>query len=74
MAKKTKISFMVVARVKRETADAEVYQVRLRSKEGHLLTLVDDSSAIFNGFIIGDSFDVVLEREQTTLTEEKAAE
>jgi len=74
MAKKSKLSFMVVARVKREAAKGTIYQVLLRSKEGHRLTLQDESSAIHNGFILGDHFDVAIEKTQTTLTEEKAAE
>jgi hypothetical protein len=74
MAKKKTLSFMVVARVKRETAAGTVYQVKLRSKEGHTLTLQDESSAIHNGFVLGDHFDVAVETKQTTLTEEKIEE
>jgi len=69
MDRKQYLSFMVVARVKREVAKGTVYQVKLRSKEGHSLTLQDESSAIHTGFILGDHFDVGIEKVQTTLAE-----
>jgi len=68
MAKKEPISFLVVGRVKRENSKGIVYQVKLRSKEGHRLILESDSSAIFDGFPVDDKVSVFIDRVQATLS------
>jgi len=67
MAKPEKIEFRVVARDKTETAKGEVYSVKLQSKEGHRLVLKADTSAIYNGFVIGDKVTIAVLKEQGTL-------
>jgi len=61
------LRFMVVGRSTRETASGVIYEVRLQSKSGHRLVLRADSSAIFEGYVIGSFVDISVGKEQTTL-------
>jgi len=65
------ISFCVLARVKRETDKGTVYRVQMKSVEGHKLTLESDSSAIFEGYPIGEYIAARLSAVQTTLPTEE---
>lgn len=67
MAKPEKIEFMVIARDRMETAKGEVYSVKLQSKGGHRLILKAETSAIYNGYGIGDKVTITISKEQTTL-------
>lgn len=64
------IEFLVVKRSEVETArKGTVYSVRLKSGEGHTLTLRSTSSAIFDGYPLNNVIMVNIERQQATLTE-----
>ena len=68
MKKEEKITFFVV---KRETIETEnnrkVCRVRLKSAEGHVLTLVSDDETIFHGYPIGAPVKVTIMNPQATL-------
>jgi len=65
---KEEIIFFVV---KRETIETEgnrkVCRVRLKSSEGHVLTLVSEDETIFHGYPIGVPVKVTVVNPQTTL-------
>lgn len=65
MSEPVKYSFAVVGRVTRESEKGKVYQVKLRSAEGHKLTLEADSSAIFEGYPIGHNVEVIVAKPHT---------
>lgn len=60
--------FRIVSRSKTEKAEGVKYKVKLKSPEGHTLTLVAPSSEIFVGFSIGETVPVDIRKEvQKTL-------
>lgn len=65
----TTFEFRVVSRSKTEKADGVKYKVKLKSGEGHTLTLVSPSSEIFVGYGIGEAVPVEIKKVQKTLTE-----
>jgi len=62
------IDFKVVARVKTESAEeGTIYQVRLKSREGHRLILKSPDEAALRGFALGESITVQVKNPQRTL-------
>jgi len=78
MSEKSKsITFEVVGyNFQKKAGKGPVYKVSLKSSEGHSLTLVSDSKAIYEGFPIGDKVNVKISQAQQTLDvpEENAGE
>lgn len=56
-------------KTKTESDKGIIYKVRLRSTEGHTLTLASLSSDIFRGYTIGEKITVEITNPQTTLEE-----
>jgi len=62
------IEFRVVARTKTETEkEGTIYQVRLRSSEGHRLVLRSPDEAALYGFPLGETITVHVMNPQKTL-------
>ena len=61
--------FRVVSRSKTENVKGVKYKVRLKSGEGHTLTLVSTSEEIFAGYPIEEKIPVNIQRRFKTLQE-----
>jgi len=62
------INFRVAARTKSETEkEGTIYQVRLKSAEGHRLVLKSPDEAALHGFALGEEITVQIKNPQKTL-------
>jgi len=59
------IEFRVVSRSKTETAEGTKFRVKLKSAEGHVLTLISTSQEIFVGYPIGEKIPVDIRKART---------
>jgi hypothetical protein len=63
------VNFIVVARTRTESTDGTIYQVRLKSKEGHRLILRFRDEEGLHGFALGQPIYVEIKNPQKTLKE-----
>jgi len=52
---------------RKKAGKSPIYKVSLRSSDGHSLSLVSDSKAIYEDFPIGDKVNVKITQTQQTL-------
>jgi len=75
MSKETTITFRVVGKVwDKKAGKNPKYKVSLKSKEGHAMTLIGDSKAIFEGFPDESKVLVKILPGQRTLDETEVPE
>lgn len=53
----------------RKAGKGPVYKIHLKSGDGHALTLVSDTRAIYQGFPMGELVSVTISRAQRTMDE-----